>query len=128
MKRLLLSLGLLGSGAAQAQATPPSASDQLATYRYCVLLVDGKYFSNPKGVYLDYGQTVPGATADEEMAQLIATLKNTTIVGILNALGQHHWELVNTLLVPTEVRTSSLDNHETFLELETRYVFRRRVP
>ncbi|RZK28599.1 MAG: hypothetical protein EOO63_10915 [Hymenobacter sp.] len=127
MKWLLLSTFLLSVVAAQAQTTPPSNSDQLATYRYCVLVVGGKYFSGPQGLYLDYGQGLPSATADVEMEQLVATLKKTSVVGILNSLGQHHWELVNTLLVPTEVRGSSLDR-ETFLELETRYVFRRRTP
>jgi hypothetical protein len=131
MKWLLFLALLLGIGTtAQAQTTPPppSTSDQLATYRYCVLIVDGKYFGSPKGFYLDYGQGLPGATADMEMQQLVATLKNTSIVGILNVLGQHHWELVITQMVPTEMRLSSLDNRETFLELETRYVFRRRTP
>jgi hypothetical protein len=130
MKWLLFSALLLSIGTAQAQTTPPppSASDQLATYRYCALIVDDKYFGRPKGFYLDYGQGLPGATPDVEMQQLVTTLKNTSIVGILNVLGQHHWELVNTQMVPTEIRLSSLDNRETFLELETRYVFRRRMP
>jgi hypothetical protein len=92
-----------------------------------VLIVEGKYFSSPENLRMDYGQSLPGATADVEMQQLLASLKSTSIVGILNALGQHHWELVNTLIVPTEVRKSSLNDRATFLELETRYVFRRRT-
>jgi hypothetical protein len=127
MKWLLFSTFFLCLSAAQAQTTPPSTSDQLVTYRYCVLVVDGLYFSRPKGLFLDYGQNLPGATADVEMEQLVATLKNTSTVGILNALGQHHWELVNTLMVPTEVRKSSI-GQDIFMELETRYVFRRRTP
>jgi hypothetical protein len=127
MKWLILSTLLLGASVAQAQTTPPSTSDQPATYRYCVLIVDGKYFNRPESPRLDYGQSVPGAPADVEMQQLLASLKTSSIVGILNALGQHHWELVNTLMVPTEVRGSSLDR-ETYIELETRYVFRRRTP
>jgi hypothetical protein len=127
MKWLLLLTFLGGVTASQAQTTSPNTSDQLATYRYCVLIVKGKYFTVPQNVRLDYGQSLPGATADVEMQQLLASLKSVSIVGILNALGQHHWELVNTLMVPTEVRGSSLDR-ETFLELETRYVFRRRMP
>jgi hypothetical protein len=126
MKWLLFSTFFFCLSAAHAQTTPPSASDQLATYRYCVLVVADKYFSRPQGLYLDYGQGLPGATADVEMEQLVANLKKTSIVGTLNVLGQHHWELVNTLMVPTEVRGSSLDR-ETFLELETRYFFRRRM-
>ena len=127
MKWLLFSTFCWGLSAAHAQALPPSVSEQLATYRYCVLVVADKYFSRPQGLYLDYGQGLLGAAADAEMEQLVASLKKTSIVGTLNALGQHHWELVSTLLVPTEVRGSSLDR-ETFLELETRYFFRRRLP
>ncbi len=96
-------------------------------YRYCVLIVEGKYFNSPESPRLDYGQSLPGAPADVEMQQLLASIKTTSIVGILNALGQHHWELVNTLMVPTEVRGSSLDRG-TYIDLETRYVFRRCMP
>lgn len=109
MKWLLFTTFFLCRSAAQAQTLPPSATDHLATCRYCVLVVADKYFSRPQGLYLDYGQGLPGATADVEMEQLVATLKKTSIVGILNALGQHHWELVNTMMVPTEVHGSSLD-------------------
>lgn len=128
MKWLLLSTFLLGTAAARAQTTPPAAGEQPATYRYCVLIVEGKYFSVPESSRLDYGQSLPGAPVDVEMQQLLASLKSSSIVGILNALGQHHWELVSTQMVPTEVRKSSLNDRETFLELETRYVFRRRLP
>lgn len=128
MKWFLLSTFLLGTIAVRAQTTPPVASEQPATYRYCVLIVEGKYFSIPESPRLDYGQSLPGASIDVEMQQMLASLKSSSIVGILNALGQHHWELVSTLLVPTEVRKSSLSDQETFLELETRYVFRRRIP
>lgn len=124
MKWLLFAAFFLGLSAAHAQTTPPGASEQLVMYRYCVLVVDGLYFSRPKSLFLDYWQGLPSAAAtDVEMEQLVANLKKTSIVGTLNALGQHHWELVNTL----EVRGSSLDR-ETFLELETRYFFRRRLP
>lgn len=128
MKWLLFSIFLLGAAAADAQTTAPATSEQPATYRYCVLIVEGKYFSSPESPRLDYGQSLPGAQVDVEMQQLLASLKSSSIVGILNALGQHHWELVNTLMVPTEARKSSFNDRETFLELETRYVFRRRMP
>jgi hypothetical protein len=92
-----------------------------------VLIVEGEYFTVPRNVRLDYGQALPGATANVEMQQLLASLKSASLVGILNAPGQHHGELVNTLMAPAEVRGSSLDR-ETFLELERRDVLRRRLP
>jgi hypothetical protein len=128
MKWALLLTSLLGAAAARAQTTPLPTGEQPATYRYCVLIVDGKYFSSPESPRLDYGQALPGAPADVEMQQLLASLKSASIVGILNVLGQHHWELVSTLMVPTEARKSGFNDRETFLELETRYVFRRRIP
>lgn len=129
MKWLFLSIGLLSAVATCAQ-TSTASPNQPATYRYCALVVEDRAITDAKGLYLDWGQSVPGAAVDVEMTELLKNIRvNGSVVGVLNYLGQHGWELVSVVPLQTKARLPSAPyDHDVPIELETHYFFRRRTP
>lgn len=128
MKHLLVAGWLLVAAATRAQSPAPPAP-VAAPYRYCALVVSDGYLAAPQRVYLDYGQSAPGAAADPEMAEMAKNIRQSThIVDILNYLGRHGWEWLTTTTVQTRQNKSSIDSYPAYIENETRYFSRRRTP
>ncbi len=124
MKYLLVACWLFVASVAHAQSAAAPAP-----YRYCALVVAEDRFSSPERIYLDYGQSAPGAVADPEMADMAKNIQQSThVIDILNYLSRHGWEWLSTTTVQTRQNKSSLDNYTTYIENETRYFFRCRTP
>lgn len=128
MKHLLFGCWLLLPTVSRAQSAAPSTA-VAAPYRYCALVVTDGHFSSPERIYLDYGQAAPGSVADPEMAEMAKNIQQSThVIDILNYLGRHGWEWLNTTTVQTKQNKSGLDSYTTYIENETRYFFHRRTP
>ena len=128
MKNFFLALFLLGASTARAQAPAPVLPAPVlagAPYRYCVLLVEDRYFESPSRLQLDYGQAAPGAAPDSEMAEIATKIGGSRfIIDGLNYLSQHGWELLNVTTVPCTSTNSN--SSRRVIDSETRYLLRRR--
>jgi len=128
MKNCFLALFLLGVSTARAQAPAPVLPAPVlagAPDRYCVLLVEDRYFESPSRLQLDYGQAAPGAAQDPEMAEIATKIGGSRfIIDGLNYLSQHGWELLNVTTVPCTSTNSN--SSRRVIDSETRYLLRRR--
>jgi hypothetical protein len=123
MKYLLFALLLFPIWVpAQAQNIVPAAT--IAPYRYCALVVDDSHFSSRNRLTLDYGQTVKGAPAEPEMAEMAKNIDgSTSVIDALNYLSRHGWELLTVTNVPSQTTGTS----GQYITSESRYLHRRRA-
>jgi hypothetical protein len=128
MKHLLLAFFMLCVASAHAQHTTTPVLTTSA-YRYCALVVADRLFASPDRLQLDYGQSAPGAVADQEMAEMAKNIRaSASVIDVLNYLSRHNWELINVTTVQTQTQKSSIDLTTAYVESETRYLLRRRTP
>lgn len=120
MKHLLLTCCLLLAGTARAQKN--SAPLPAAPIVYCLLVVDGSYFSSVS-LSLDYGQQQgKSSVQDAALAEAASQVRRfTSVPACLNYLHSLGWECVQSATLPNE--TSS-----HYVQGQIGYLLRRRTP
>lgn len=119
MKFFVLALCFLVATTARAQKNilPLPASPIV----YCMLVVDGDYFSSIR-LSLDYGQRMQQPVQDAELATIDAQVRRfTSVPAGLNYLYGLGWECVQTATLPNETTSH-------YVEGQIGYLLRRRTP
>lgn len=121
MKHLLLICCLLLATTVYAQKKPVLPPPPTAPIVYCMLVVDGSYFSSTT-LRLDYGQGQKVPIEDTALAEIASQVsKFTSVPAGLNYLYSVGWECIQTATLPNET-----SGH--YVEGQIGYLLRHRTP